>query len=118
MAQVTLVIHGRPYAVACDDGEEAHLSALAAGLDARIADLARAVGPVGETRLFLMVSLLLADEAQIQSERLTALESEIEALRAGGTTEIRARVEQAEDRVAMVLESATRRIEDLVRRVG
>jgi cell division protein ZapA len=118
MAQVNLLIHGRSYPVACDDGEEAHLQALAAGLDARIGELSRVVGPVGETRLFLMVSLLLADEMQVQGERLAALEAEVEAFRAGGSPEMRARVEQAETTVAMVLESATRRIEDLVRRVG
>jgi cell division protein ZapA len=118
MAQVALVIHGRSYPVACDDGEESHLEALAAGLDARIQELAKTVGPVGEIRLFLMASLLIADDMQAQTERMAALEAEVEALRAGGSPEIRARVEQAEDKVAMVLESATRRIEDLVRRVG
>jgi cell division protein ZapA len=118
MATVTITIHGRPYPVACDDGEEAHLQALAETLNARVVELAETVGPVGEARLLLMAGLLLSDEAQVQAERLAALEAEVEALRAGGSAELRARVEQSEEAVALVLESAARRIEDLVRRVG
>jgi cell division protein ZapA len=118
MATVTITIHGRPYPVACDDGEEAHLQSLADTLDARVAELAGIVGPVGEARLLLMAGLLLSDETQLQAERVAALEAEVEALRAGGSAEVRARIEQSEETVAMVLESAARRIEDLVRRVG
>jgi cell division protein ZapA len=118
MATVTLNIHGKQYPVACDDGEEAHLLALADTLNSRVTELADTVGPVGEARLFLMAGLLLSDEAHVHAERLAALEAEVEALRAGGGAELRARVEQSEEAVAIVLESAARRIEDLVRRVG
>jgi cell division protein ZapA len=118
MATVVLNIHGRNYPVACDDGEEPHLLALAETLNSRIVELADTVGPVGETRLLLMAGLLLSDEMLGMAERLAALEQEAEALRAGGSAEARARVEQSEDAIAIVLESAARRIEDLVRRVG
>lgn len=118
MATVTITIHGRPYPVACDDGEESHLLALAETLNARVAELAETVGPVGEARLLLMAGLVLSDEMLGQADRLAALEAEVEALRAGGSAELRARVEQSEEAVAIVLESAARRIEDLVRRVG
>lgn len=64
MAQVTLTVNGRNYEVACGDGEEARLSALAAEIDDRVKDLAKAVGQVGEARLLLLAALLLADELQ------------------------------------------------------
>lgn len=118
MATVVLTIHGRSYPVACDDGEEPHLLSLAETLNARVEELALTVGPVGEARLLLMAGLLLSDEAHVQAERLAQLEAEVEALRRGGSAEARARVEQSEEAVAIVLESAARRIEDLVRRVG
>lgn len=118
MAQVQITVHGRPYLIACDDGEEAHLQDLAAELDTRMAELGKSVGPVGEARMLLMAGLLLSDEVSAQTERLSALEAEVAALRAGGSAEARARAEQAELSVSLVLESAARRIEDLVKRVG
>ncbi len=62
MAQVTVSIHGRDYDVACDDGQEAHLSRLGTYVDKRINELVAAVGDIEQARLLVMVSLLLADE--------------------------------------------------------
>ena len=62
MAQVTVTINGKDYQVACDDGQEAHLSRLGSYVDNRIGELTAAVGQVGDARLLVMVSLLLADE--------------------------------------------------------
>jgi len=62
VAQVALDINGRRYEVACDDGQEDRLSRVGHFVDQRVRALARAVGPVSETRLLLMASLMLADE--------------------------------------------------------
>jgi cell division protein ZapA len=62
MAQVSLQINGYGYFLACGDGEEDHLLALAADLDRRIDDIKAATGPSGEARLLLMTALMLADE--------------------------------------------------------
>ena len=62
MALVTVTINGRDYEVACDDGQEAHLSRLGTYVDKRVGELTAAVGQVGEARLLVMASLLLADE--------------------------------------------------------
>ncbi len=62
MAEVTLTINGRNYTVACDDGQEAHLRHLAGHIDQRVAELSESVGQVGEPRLLVMASLLIADE--------------------------------------------------------
>ena len=62
MAQVSVTINGRKYPIACDDGQEAHLSRLASYIDNRISELVAAVGQVDHTRLLVMVSLLVADE--------------------------------------------------------
>lgn len=118
MAQVNISVQGRSYLLACDDGEEAHLQDLAAGLDARISELGQTVGPAGEARTFLMTSLVLSDELAAQTDRMSALETENAALRGGGSAEARARLEQSELSIALVLESAARRIEDLVKRLS
>lgn len=62
MAQVNITINGRNYQVACDDGQEAHLTRLGDYVDKRLNELVAAVGQVGDSRLLVMVSLLLADE--------------------------------------------------------
>ncbi|MBI1986071.1 MAG: cell division protein ZapA, partial [Rhodospirillales bacterium] len=48
MAQLTVSINGRNYQVACDDGQEAHLSRLGTYVDNRVKELVAAVGQVGD----------------------------------------------------------------------
>jgi len=72
MAVVDVVVNGRSYQVACDDGQEAHLTDLAGYIDRKVADLAKTMGQVGDARLILMASLLIADEL---SEALDSVES-------------------------------------------
>jgi cell division protein ZapA len=62
MAQVSLQINGYGYILGCADGEEEHLSALAADLDRRIDDIKASTGPSGEARMLLMAALVLSDE--------------------------------------------------------
>ena len=67
MAQVDVAINGRSYQIACDDGQEAHLSQLGQYVDKRVRELVSAVGQIGDSRLLVMASLLIADE--LASER-------------------------------------------------
>lgn len=62
MAQVKVDINGRNYLIACDDGQEDHLRQLADYVNKRVGELTETVGQVGEARLLVMASLLIADE--------------------------------------------------------
>lgn len=62
MATVTVEVNGRPYAVGCADGQEERVRILARQFDGRVRDIAEQVGHVGDLRLFLMASLMVADE--------------------------------------------------------
>ncbi|MFZ5792811.1 MAG: cell division protein ZapA [Pseudomonadota bacterium] len=62
MATVTLSLNGRPYEIACDDGQEERLHTLGAELDRRVSELARRLGPVNDNRLLVMAALIIADE--------------------------------------------------------
>jgi cell division protein ZapA len=73
MAQVTVTINGRKYQVACDDGQEAHLTGLAQYVDKRAGELVASVGQVGDARLMVMVSLLIADELSDAYDKLEEL---------------------------------------------
>lgn len=81
MAQLTIEVNGRSYAVGCEDGQEAHLRSLAASVDQQVRSLAGDVGPLGETRLLLMAALMLADELSAIKGRTGAIEAEIARLR-------------------------------------
>jgi len=62
MATVDVTVGGRQYQLACEDGQERHLAALAAMVDAEARALASQIGVVGEPRLLLMAALMIADK--------------------------------------------------------
>ena len=62
MAKADIKIKGRSYSVACAPGQEDRLTALSHQLDARVQDIAKAVGDIGDDRLLLIASLALLDE--------------------------------------------------------
>ena len=74
MAQVSVTINGRIYQIACDDGQEANLTRLANYVDKRVGELVAAVGQVGDDRLLVMASLLVADELSDAVTRLDGLD--------------------------------------------
>ena len=64
MATVDLEIASRRYSVACRDGEEEHLRAVATIVDRKAQQAAGALGSLSEVRQLLFASLLLADEVK------------------------------------------------------
>lgn len=62
MSQVDVKINGKAYRIACEDGQENRLTDLARMVDGHVADLVEQVGQVGDTRLLVMASLMVADE--------------------------------------------------------
>lgn len=50
MAQVSIRINGRSYDIACDDGQEDRIHALAGYVNDRVKEIADAVGQIGEQR--------------------------------------------------------------------
>ena len=72
MPLVNVMVNGRAYTIACDDGEEDHLRELAVVVDAKAREVLGSVGQVGDTRLLLMAALLMADEHHAAVTRLDA----------------------------------------------
>jgi cell division protein ZapA len=62
MAQVAVAINGRSYSVACGDGEEQRIEQLASYVDGKITSLKGALGNLGDQRLMVLASLVIADE--------------------------------------------------------
>jgi cell division protein ZapA len=105
MAQISIEVNGRPYAVGCEDGQEQHLVELAKLFDHQVRQVSQDMGQLGDTRLFLMGALLLADELADARSRLAALQVEITRAQAD-----RGRIET---RAVSALEAAAKRIEKL-----
>ena len=74
MAEVTVDIVGRSYRVACEDGEENHLLALAEYIGAEAQQLTRQMGQLPEGRLMLMTALMVADRLTETEARIAGLE--------------------------------------------
>jgi cell division protein ZapA len=105
MAQVTVEVNGRPYAVGCEDGQEGHLLELARLFDQQVRRVSRDMGQLGDTRLLLMGALLLADELADAKARLGALQVEVTRLQTDRS--------RLESRAVQALESAAQKIEKL-----
>lgn len=72
MAQITITINSREYAIACEDGQEVRIIQLARILDEKAKMLNQASGQVNENMLLAMVGLLIADElAELKKNPIT-----------------------------------------------
>jgi len=107
VAQVTVSLNGRRYDIACDDGQEEHLTRLAGYVDKRVTELVASVGQVGEARLLVMASLLVADELADTYAKLDALRGD-PAAGAGSEGQ-----READDAAAAEIEALARRVEDV-----
>jgi cell division protein ZapA len=117
MSQVNATIAGRQFRLACEDGQEEHLQALAKDIDQRIIDLRRKFGEIGDTRLTVMAALVLADELVEATHKLRRLEDEVAALQdarlvAGD------RAKAASDAVIGAFNSAAERLEGITRKLN
>ena len=64
MAQVTVLINGKNYRMACEDGQEEHLQGLARNFDANIRQLHASFGEIGDQRLTVMAGVMALAIAQ------------------------------------------------------
>lgn len=117
MALVNATIAGRQFRLACEDGQEEHLTGLAKDIDTRIIDLRRKFGEIGDTRLTVMAALMVADDLSEAHRRIRRLEEEIQALQdARMVSSDRARA--ASDAVVGAFNSAAERIEGITKKLN
>ena len=62
MAQVTITINSREYAIACENGQEARIMQLAAVLEEKARLLKGISGQISENMLLAMIGILVADD--------------------------------------------------------
>ncbi len=117
MGQVTVIIAEKTYRIACDDGQEEHLTALAADLDARIAQMRRAFGEIGDNRLTVMAAIACLDEGSETKRRLAEIETQVEELRADRRAELENASHEAGE-IASAIAEAAERIETVAKTLG
>ena len=117
MGQVNTTIAGRQYRLACEDGQEDHLLALAKDIDSRIIDLRRKFGEIGDTRLTVMAALMLADEMAANRQKVRKFEEEIAELSAASEVSAE-RAQAASDAVVGAFHSAAERFEGVTRKLN
>lgn len=97
MSQVEITINGRQYRVACEDGQETHLTNLANYFDDKMMSLVKQVGQIGDTSLMVMAGLLIADELSDANQELADARNAGEAEYAGQLNALAERIEQLAD---------------------
>ncbi|MGN6516571.1 MAG: cell division protein ZapA [Rhizomicrobium sp.] len=117
MPLVNVMVNGRAYTIACDDGEENHLKELAAHVDAKVRELLETVGQVGDQRLLLMAAVLITDELFDARARLEGHAKKAGDL-ASAHEEISGRLSQSESQAIHLLECASKRAEDIAAKLG
>jgi cell division protein ZapA len=109
MAQVTVMIDGKAYRMACEEGQEDHLTELAARFDRYVSHLKSQFGEIGDLRLTVMSGIMVMDELSETSRRLQALEAEVEKLKNTNDAAL-AGTSRMEESIAGALEEASQKI--------
>jgi len=103
--------------MACEAGQETRLLRLAETLETSVANLRGKFGEIGDQRLTVMASLMIADELIDAERRIRGLQEEVEALR-----EVRVaatdRARATQTAVANALNAASDRIERMTRELN
>lgn len=80
MPEIVVNINDQDYSIVCDSGEEQHLKDLSSKIDFKVRELTKRFGKIGETRLMVMASLLIADEAHELNKKIDGDLKKINAL--------------------------------------
>ena len=117
MAQVNVTISGKTYRMACEDGQEEHLTGMAEQLNQSIEHLRERFGEIGDQRLTVMAAITLADQNTEAEHRLQQLRAEV-----AGLEEARAAVVErqagVEDEIASAINEMAAQVEALAGRVA
>ncbi|MAY60677.1 MAG: cell division protein ZapA [Rhizobiales bacterium] len=116
MAQVTVNIDGKAYRMACEEGQEEHLSDLAGRFDRYVSHLKSQFGEIGDLRLTVMSGIMVMDELHEVQSKLRGLEAEVETLKKTRDNAL-SKVEKTDSDLAHALQEVTGRIEAIAEKL-
>ena len=117
MAQVMVTIDGKAYRMACEEGQEGHLTELAEGFDRYVGHLKTQFGEIGDLRLTVMAGIMVMDELSEVTRRLKAIENEVATLR-DGRESVMAEVSKGEETIAVALGELTAQIQGMAAKLS
>lgn len=117
MGSVNVTINGRQVRMACEDGQEQHLEALARDFDARINDMRAKFGEVGDARLAIMAALTIADELTEAHREMRLLKTELSALKEARLASAD-HAEATQAAVVAAFNAAAERLESVARKLN
>jgi cell division protein ZapA len=116
MAQVTVTIDGKAYRMACEEGQEDHLTDLAMRFDRYVSHLKGQFGEIGDLRVTVMAGIMVMDELSELTRQVAALQSELDALRSNRDTAVAANA-RTEEMLAGALGEVTASIRDITEKL-
>ncbi|MFP5077241.1 cell division protein ZapA [Rhizobium sp. YIM 134829] len=117
MAQVTVTIDGKAYRMACEEGQEDHLTELAGRFDQYVSHLKGQFGEIGDLRLTVMAAIMVTDELSEVNRRLSALEAELDGLKRSRDGQL-SETQRAEEALAAALSDVTQQIHGIAARIS
>lgn len=112
MPSVNVTINGKNYRMACDEGQENHLLALAAKFDSHVDQLKGSFGDIGDQRLTVMAGVMVTDRVDELEEKLSKLEAELVKVKESKAIESRQK-QAGDDDLAKSITDAAKKIEQL-----
>ena len=116
MPEVNVEIDGKKYRMACEEGQEQHLMALAERFNRTVLQLKGSFGEIGDNRLVVMAGIAVLDELAEAEDRIGALKQDIADLTAAGN-ELSSEAEELEQKFARRLSEAARKIEAIAQAI-
>ena len=117
MPEIIVNINDQDYAIVCDPGEENHLKHLSSKIDYKVRELTKRFGKIGETRLMVMASLLIADEIHELNKKLETNIEKINSLEANIGSKDKALTDQKKESQEYI-DISNDRLTDLLSRLS
>jgi cell division protein ZapA len=110
MPDVTVEINDRKYRMACEEGQEEHLMALAQRFNQHVDKFKDGFGEIGDNRLTVMAGIAVMDELAEAERKVEALKQHIKTLAVAGH-DVTIDHEDLERRFVKRMNDVARRIE-------
>ncbi len=117
MAQVTVTIDGKAYRMACEEGQEGHLTDLATRFDGYVGHLKGQFGEIGDLRITVMAGIMVMDELSELQKRVKGMESEVATLRKTRDDAL-AKADKNDNALSGALTGLADRMEDLAAKLS